>query len=83
MFSCPVLGRLDRASPSDETINRGPPSVYARKRITYARKRSRGPFQSSIGYGNTSATKCQTLKSAEDIIQRKKKKKKKKKTKSN
>ena len=44
-------------SHSDETINRGPPSVYTRaQNITYARKRFCSPCWSSKDYGNIKIT---------------------------
>ena len=39
-------------SPSDETINWGPPCVYACQKVTYARYRSCSPCQSLVDYGN-------------------------------
>ena len=46
--------RCRQKSPSDETINRSPPCVYACKKITYTRQGSCSPCL--MDYGNTKTT---------------------------
>ena len=51
-----AVSRFQHSEPSGslsgETINRGPPCLYACKKVTCARSRSCSPSQSSEDYGN-------------------------------